>query len=359
MKHAHYDFDPSGSVYACCDGPDLLVYSGEDVPMWKLTLEGFPVGVHAARQRIAVVDSEGRFVSFLAHDGTRVVDQRLDFDVVATAGAHDGRIAASGATGTVLLTPDGDVTNLPVQGAVSLAFGGVSEGLLAAVWPSGRMVVLSAVQGTVVAEVQLEERLLHVSWSSLGQWVVASVSRLALLDGLSPGALTVTRRVDVGGPVEGLAVADDGVCAAVIIGQQSISLYEVMEGMPVGSIQLHRTVAAVSFGAGTMLGIGLEDGESNRANLSMGGSWRSPQAFGRGQQNWPIQIDVDQDSLRTVLVAARSGGQPVARMSAAPVSAEDGEKGNGCLIVIAVVFGTATLCGLCTGFAGFLWALFG
>lgn len=358
MSVAPYSFDRTGSIQVCIDGPEVMVYSGDGVPMWKQFLEGICLAVHAASNLVFTVDTDGRFVAFVAHEGTTVVDVPLGVAPVGMVGTRDGRTAVLGPDEVLLVSRDGDSFPLPHSGAVAAAFGGEGQTELAVAGADGVLSVYDVRTAALIQQVNLGQQVIDLAWSSLGRWIALCPQQIFQLamgeaQGEQGAQLQVLRALPLGGEASQVEVADDGVVCAVLAGDRVIWVTELWSDQRLGSIELHRSIGEISFGLGTMLGIGLEDGEANRANLTLGGTWRTNPGFGRGAGNWPLNAQIDHVRLRTAVVEATAGGRAVAQL----VYREGEGSGNGCLYGLVAFFGISLLCGTCTGVAGAFYAM--
>ncbi|MCO4743962.1 MAG: hypothetical protein KC912_04180 [Proteobacteria bacterium] len=356
MSVAPYSFDRTGSIQACADGPEILVYSADGLPMWQEFLEGIAVGVAAANQRVATVDTDGRLVSFRAHDGTRLVDTQLDVAARGLRSAADGRLATWADDCILLASADGEPYRMEHPGASSVVFGGDGDNQLGVVGADGLFHLYDIASGQVLHTLNAGVQLLDVAYSALGQWVALAADRLLVLEEVAatkeaPASFIIKKNIALPGVGTALALASDGVVAAVLGGERHVWLLEIWTDRQVGTIEVHRTIGEIEFGVGNMLGIGLEDGEANRVNASVGGHWRTSPGFGRGGQNWAINVSIDQMLLRKAVIDAKGGGQPVAQLVYGP----DG-KSNGCLYGIVGFFAVGLICGGCSGVAGMIYA---
>ncbi|TNE85931.1 MAG: hypothetical protein EP330_23630 [Deltaproteobacteria bacterium] len=357
MSVAPYSFDRSGSIQVCLDGPEVLVYSGEGVPMWKSFLQGIAVAVHAGGQLVVTLDSDGRLVSFMAHDGTQIVDTNLGVQPVSMCGARDGRVAVIATDCVLLVSRDGESYRLEHAGGVAASFGGQGETQLAVVDAQGMITVFDVTTGQVAQQLSLGQPLVDVAWSGLGRWVALSNGQLfqvalGAAQGEQPAALQVLRAMLLAPGTRQVEVADDGVVAAVLVGDRQVWAVELWTDQRGGVIELHRDIGDVAFGVGGMLGIGLEEGDANRVNLTVGGSWRTNPGFGRGNSSWACNVQVDQVLLRSAVIAAKADGQAVARV----VLRNDATGNNTFLYALGAFFAFCAICGGCSGLAGILYA---
>lgn len=359
MSLAPFSFDRTGSVQVSIDGPELLVYSGDGVPMWKEFLQGIGFAVHAAGQRIATFDTDGRMVSFTAQDGTPVVDTNLDVVPVAVTGARDGRAAVVGADAVLLVSRDGETFRIEHVGGTQASFGGDGQTQLAVVGDDGVLTVFDVQTAGVLYSVDVGVPLVDVAFSGMGRWLVLGAGQITQYvvtggDETTAPSLQLLRAIPVSPNASRLEVADDGVIVAALCGTREIRVLEIWTDRTCGTISLGRDIGDISFGAGGMLGIGLEDGDSNRVNVTVGGSWRSSPGFGRGSSTWGCQVQIDHVTLRSAVIDATSGGKPVAKV----VLRADQKKSNTVFYVLGAFFGVCALCGCCSGTAGLMWAFF-
>lgn len=357
MSESPFSFDRSGAIQVSVDGPEVLVYSGEGVPMWKGFLQGIGVAVHAAAQRVATFDTDGRMLSFTSHDGTPVVDVSLDVAPVAVAGARDGRCAVVADDCVLLVSRDGESYRLPHAGGLNASFGGPGQTHLGVVGSDGVLTVFDTQSAAVICTAATGVSPVDVGYSGLGRWVVLGAGQLhqyAVVEGvgLSGTSLDVLRVVPVAPDARQLEIADDGVICAITVGDREVRILELWTDRICGGISFNRTVSDLCFGAGSMLGIGLEDGDSNRVNLTVGGSWRSSPGFGRGHTTWACNVQVDHVTLRSAVIAATAGGGAVAQV----VLRQESQK-NTVMYALGGFFAVCALCGCWTTVLGTLLAL--
>lgn len=360
MSIAPFSFDRSASIQVCADGPEVMAYSGDGVPMWQAFLEGIAVGVCSVNQRISTIDTDGRLVCFQAHDGTKLVDTRLDVQSQGLSSAKDGRLVTWDSNEIVLASRDGEGFRIAQAGATSVAFGGPGDNHLGVVCGNGRFHLYDIATLQLLYTVDAVQPLKDVAYSAIGFWAALSGSQLFILEETpaskdTPAVFAISRTLALGGEASSFTIATDGVIAAFLMGESAVWVRDLAGDKPLGTVELHRPIGEIAFGVGNMLGIGLEDGEANRVNLSVGGSWRTNPGFGRGAQNWPINVNVDNMGVRQAVIGVAAGGQPIAQL----VDHSSAGSKNGCLYTVIGVFAVGLLCGGCTGVLGVIYAMWG
>ncbi len=347
-----FTYTTNGDVMICADGPEVLVYSGQDgSPRWKLFTEDVVVGVGQARGEIAAVGAAGTVWFFRALDGRLERTLPLEAEATGIAVADSGAIGVITSEGVHVIPAGGGPHLVSAPGAVAAAFGpggtslgiGTGEGVFRAVDPSS---------GGAWGELDLGAPIGGVAWSARGFWVVTSGKRWVLISGdgqTLAGELPALQAA--GGPV---AVSLDGLFAAAIDGLNQVHIAELFSNQPAGSLTYRRAVGGLAFGPDAMLGLGLDDGDAMRIDLHTQHNIRTEPHQGRGRNAWNVDVKIDGAVLRGAAASAQVSGASIAEYTGfkpdepTPWWKIGAGLGGGCLVLFA---GTSLLMFLTT------WAL--
>jgi len=362
MTVAPFAFEPNGAVMVLGDGPELLVYQGDnDSPRWKVFTDGIIVGVGATADRVIGADADGKIIFWRIFDGQQLDEVRLGVPVDGLAITADGLCAAITADSVILAGMRREPVPLPAPGASAVAFG--PEGSSLGVGTShGHFSAIDPTTGMAWGTVELGLPVRGVAWSALGQWVVAAGQSVFLISG--DGTEVVDTFDQIGEPSQ-ISCSADGAFFAVLLGGAEVAIFERQYKKRIGSIEFSEDIGGLQFGPGFFLGIGMENGDANRIDLMTGKYTRTELHAGRGMNKWGIKVKIEAESVRGTAAWARVGGTPLAervkhkweeKRAPGEIGPPGGDMpsctsmlGVGCALLLVIV-----VCGGCCG-GGYYW----
>jgi hypothetical protein len=354
---APFALSPDGVSLVCCDGPELLVYRSDGTPLWKQFTDGILIGVAFVGPHVITLDSEGRLTRWRLADGTVFETMTVPGDVRGLAvDPTTGAAAALTPSGPILMVPGAPPRPVPAPGAAAVAFGpgGAS---LAVGTEGGQLTALELATGAAWGTLQLQGPIRAITWCALGSWLVGAGEALARVQG-DAQALQVLIPAQ-GGPVRAVTTTADGLAAAAQIGDDTVAVYELFSSKRLGEIVVRRRIGGVTFGAGTQLGIGLDDGDATVVDIVSGKQARTEPHPGRGRNTWRVENRVEGAGLRGAMAFHKAGEQPIARYVPPPDPEDEGGGGGclgGCLGVLGLVLFLSLFCAGVVGLMYFLRA---
>jgi hypothetical protein len=347
--------DAANQTLVCGDGPELLVYNGADgKPTWKEFCEDILVAVGVGGGQVISVDASGRVVRW--QNGRRLGEQMVGTTVHLAAVSASGAVALASQT-HIFLPRGGEHFSLPFEGATGLSFDSAAA-FVAVVSASGQVVVINVADGRTVGAISIPGGASGVAWNPSGCWCVATSGGVQVLS--SDGATVVNTISTAVGPVTGVAkyvaCSADGALMAITI-DHCIQVYDALQYVSLGTIEYKRELSGIGFGGGTVLYVGLDDGEANTIDLARGSSCRTEPHAGRGRTNWNFKASLDNAQVRGVIARAKTAGGPVA--SFVYRKPDEGKKRSGCKTTCMVVLVLSVLCGGCSGVSSLLYHLLG
>jgi (2Fe-2S) ferredoxin len=340
-------YPPSGAMIVCGDGPELLVYSGnDDSPMWKQFTDGILVGVGATPDRVFTADTDGRVVTWRAIDGRKLEETTVDGGATGLATTADGFLAVLGTDRVTLTDPRGGGSSVPAPGVTVAAFG--PNRALGIGTKDGAFQAVDGNTGRAWGSCNVGAPVTGVAWRQPGQWLVAAGQQVFLVSG---DGKAVQLAIPVGGPTGALACSQDGAISAVVAGRQKIVVLEHHQNKPVGQILFQRDVNGLGFGPDEWLGMGLDNAEANRVDLVTGKICKTEAHHGRAPGRWGFKVEVDPMTVRGVVSRVRAGGKAIAEEVYRP----EIEGGRSCLTTLLGCAVLALACGLCSGVGSFLY----
>ncbi len=329
-SRAPYTLDRHGAVAVCCDGPELLAYSGaNDQAIWKQFTQGILVGVVVAGNDVATVDADGHVIWWRKLDGARMRDVRLD---VAAAGLAanpaDGTLAVMSAQGVVLVTPKGDFNILEREGVAAVTFG---QGTLAIAYDNGVIEVIELGSGAELGVIEVHAKPTDMTWSNLGYFVVAAGTALHLISLQDvppppppPGADPKTykppppekrwglaQQIAIG-PTGYVEASNNGILVLATAGPNDAVVVEMHSFQLAGKLSASREITGLGFGNNNWCGVGLEDMACNRVDLVMGKLTRCQPGLGRSPSTWGLKHELNQPLIRGAIAMAQAQGQAIA-----------------------------------------------
>jgi len=332
-----------GATLLIGDGPELLAYRADGVPLWTHFGDAPIVGVGTGAGFVLAVDADGALTR-LTQTGDVHDLVPLGGPLLAATVHPSGAVAAVTRGGIVVLAGAGPPRQIPLPHAAAVAFGpgahtvGVGTG-------SGQFVVLDVATGAKRGSVQLEGRVAAVDWSHQGSWVAGAGANIARID---PDASAIVHTHPTAEPVRAITTSADGLATAALQGKGRISVYELQGAAHLGDLTVtSSTPGGLTFGRGLTLVVALEDGDASTVDLLSRSQGRTEPQAGRGRNAWRLENKVHSAALSGAQASHSAGGGPIA--SYVPPSAEAG---------IASKRGLIAGCIGCAGFAAFMGAMF-
>jgi hypothetical protein len=292
---ARFAYDKSGSILACADGAEVLVYDGSDErPLWRAAAPSRVVAVATTPGEVLALDDGGRLSRFAAENGG-ALGAALD---LGPGAARDLAVARDG-TAVALVGDRADVVAhgararsiaAPGGRAVALTDDGARVGILV----DGALVIADVASGAERARVSLDGAASAVAWCVRGFFVVAAGARVLRVPVEGGEASTL---VDAGGRVRQVAASADGGILA-LLGEDDVKIALLPSKELVGRFGYERPLEAVAFGPDVWLGVGLDRGDANRINLVSGACHRTDPHEGRARTTWTLSITLDTEKVR-------------------------------------------------------------
>jgi hypothetical protein len=309
LRQCQFEYPSSGKLFICVDGPEVLVYSGnDDGPLWKAFCEERVVGVGVTREEVYLLDDTGRLIKKRLINGELLDEDSLDFRPTGLLISEDETMAVVGEERLFVRASGAEPMAVGISG-VSAARFGPTGGSIGLGTKTGEFHAVDTTTGDAWGRVDLGEAVTGVAWSAQQVWLVTAGSCLFTVSG-DGGQILETMAVD--GQIGGLTCSTDGAIVALLIDSTVVSVYEWLNKSLAGRITLDRGVQSLAFGPSSWLGLALDDGDANRVDLFTGQMTRTQAHEGRGQNAWPINVDVNSALLRGASTSLRAGGAPIA-----------------------------------------------
>lgn len=282
-------YDSTGSILALADGAELLVHDGpSEGPLWRRTGDTPLAGIGAAAGAVIAVDRAGRATwndprrdHVLAHADAGV-------QVHAAAVSHAGDLLLATDDGARVLTRRGPGPALPLPNARVVAWS-----------TDGRMLVAAAdgqaaefdPTGHLLRTIRLDGPAVAAAWNPQGFWILATAKKLVrLVDGAlhhltsGPDDIAVTH----------VACSAAGDRIALGLGDDLLIVLAWPSRDSVGQLRyIDRKLTGVAFGPAPWLGVGMDQGDGNKLNLTSGALNRTDTHPGREHHRWLVKVSVD------------------------------------------------------------------
>ncbi len=341
-------------VYACVDGPELLVYAaGSGQPLWQVMLSSPITGVGGSGERVFAVDADGRLREMNALDGNVLEETDLPGAVRGLVVEQASGSWAALLDGKVVVRPAGGAEReIPFDGVQQVALGpkGASLGMGSR---TGAFYAVDTASGVAWGTVELGAELDAIAWCNLGFWLVAAGPALHKV---APDGRSILGATPLTGRVTALAVSPDGMLAAWSLDDRAVVVSELKGGERLGAVMFRaRQVGGVCFAEPGVLGIGLDDGDANRLDLLSNTLTRTGQHRGRAFAQWAVKLDLEPGRVRGALVRAQAGTSEIASRVSQDPDVEYGPDGQpkkkqSCLMyVLTTAAVTLALMFVCTG----------
>jgi hypothetical protein len=338
-----FAYPSNGKVIICGDGPEILVYSGnDDGPLWKQFLTDVIVGVGVTADDVYALEAGGRLVKMRLVNGEVLSEDFMEMEPTGLLISHDSVMAITFPDRVLIRHPGREAIVVMVADVRVIAFGpdGQSMGIGTG---SGEFCAIETMTGGEWGRVSLGGAVSGICWCAQQQWLVSSGNELHSIRG---DGGTIVETIPVGGIVDCLACSNDGSVVAILTNGSHIRIYEWLNKRQAGDIWFQRKVQHLCFGPSGWLGIGHDEGDANRVDLFTGEMTRTLAHPGRGQHSWPMQVEVNHSLLRGSSTALRAGSAPIAIQVRSP----ENEKKRG-RIWLLLIFLLAFLI-LCCGVFG-------
>jgi hypothetical protein len=341
---APFAYTTLGNVFVLGDGPEVLVYSGNnDQGMWKVMTEDIVFGVGVSHDHVIALEGGGRLLWYRAIDGRPSGRIETETSPLGLEVSAEGFCAIATAQEVVFAQGGGrEPWRIALSGPRHLAWAGASASVGVGC-ADGNFYVVDPQSASVIGSIALGGPVTGVAWRVQGQWAVAHDRRVDLVSGDGTAGVQV---LEVGEPVGGVAVSADGAFLAVIVGDQQVRLFELASYLPVGEVVFQRKVYQVRFGPKHWLACSFDDGDANRIDLATGKVTRTQAHPGRAQNAWSIQPTLKMPQIRGAISAVAAGGAAIAKAGAPKATKKPARKIPWAIIggVTALVFLLSLLC---------------
>lgn len=313
---APFHLDANGIMAVCGDGPELLVFSGDNKPAFKAFCNGILVGVGVADDRVIAADSDGAMTWWRTFDG-EVLETCQAMGSLKGMEVHpSGKCAVWTDHDVQLFHRGNQVGSTSTRGPTAVAFDDSGAGMAIGNAKGELLVLVPEAEGVAAPLVLFPGApnalpVNSVAWSRVGHWVVCVGGALVLVDRLGTAVIGELARVNE--PGSHVTVSADGVLVAVVYSDRRVDVYDMTSRRKVGDVVFRRDVCGLQFGPGALLGVGLDDGDFNRIDLLSGAASRSEPHHGRARNNWNFESSMDYSAIRGAVVSNRAGGQAIAK----------------------------------------------
>ena len=355
MNASPFAVSQEGTLAACGDGPEVLVYlTISGAPVWKAFADGVVVGLAFDGSRLLGLDSNGRLYLWEQESGQ--LDQQHDLGMQARGMslAADGAILVGAEDGVHLVVPGGLQHHWPMACPTAMAWMGQTG---AVGTPDGIFTLVHRQSGLHAAS-NLGGPIVDICVSPLGLWVAATEDRLVLLESEGKKALRV---LDLSGEaaVKKVGVSRDGIVVAASREDGTVWLGDSVQLHKAGEIKSRRAVEGAWFGQALLLIVMHDDGDASMVDLSSQKIVQSEAHMGRSRRAWHIEVDVNLAGIRGARVNVASGGETVATYTGPKPDADRPSWGKwllglaaGCLVLVVGTAVLAVISGLVLGSRG-------
>lgn len=313
-----FAYHPRGEVLVLADGPELLVYNGEDEsPRWQRSCAGTLLALGIAGDQIVSLTLEGRLTLWPLDGAGPLTELDLGDDPRALAVAADGTSAAALAGEVAIVARDGARRALPIAGATALAWSG-DGARVAAGGDDGRLRIAPAAadDGAAPAESpELGAPIRSVAWNPAGFWIATAGEQVFRVDADGGAA---TRLTGAGGmEPDAVACSPDGALVGLRLDARTVVVMALPSKDTVATLEyLDREVVGLAFGPAPWLGVALDRGDGNKINLRTQAVHRTDPHPGRERTRWLISASIDPATLPAVGPARAPAAAPAAVVDA-------------------------------------------
>lgn len=292
---ARFAYDKSGSILACADGAEVLVYDGSDEhPLWRASAPSAVVAIATTPGEVLALDDGGRLSRWAAESGGAMGAPLA----LGPGAARDLAVARDG-TAVALVGDRADVVAHGARARSIAAPGGRSvaltdDGARVGILVEGALVIAEVATGAERARVSLDRAASAVAWCVRGFFVVAAGTRVLRVP---PDGSEAATLVDAGARVRQVSASADGGILA-LLGEDDVKVALLPSKEIVGRFGYERPLEAVAFGPDVWLGVGLDRGDANRINLVSGACHRTDPHEGRARTTWTLSITLDTEKIR-------------------------------------------------------------
>lgn len=289
-SRARLAFPPDGHVIVTCDGPEVLVYAGDDErPLWRVACEAPVASVGATATEVVAVDEAGVLARWARDTGASLGRTPLGASPTAFALGADGTAVVVCGEDVLVAARGASPRALPAKGIAAVAIDGRAARVAVA---GGSRVRVYGVDGAFFSASDFGDLARAVAWHPDGFWVVAAGDRLHRVEPDGSGRAELTR-VDATSP-DLIACAADGGAIAVRTGARSALLIEHPSGVVAGFVEyVDREVTGLAFGPAPWLAVGIDRGDANKINLQTGAVHRTDPHPGRARTSWVVAVSTE------------------------------------------------------------------
>lgn len=322
-----FAYDRSGSVLACIDGDEVLVYAGADErPLWRARAGVGLVAVASTPGEVIAVDAAGRVQRWEALGGAPVGQVELGAPARDLAVARDGTCAVLLDGGAQVIAGGRAHKRLETQGAEALALR--DDGGALALGTARGVRVIDLRSGGERA-IELDGPARAIAWNVRGFFVAAVGERLWRVSADGGDKTSLLRAT--GGRPELVACSADGGLTACQMAPGEVHVIALPER--VGLIRYQRPVAGLAFGPDVWLGVGLDGGDANKIDLAGGAVHRTDPHAGRARKEWTVAVEVDKQKIKE----GRSTANPSASGVRAKLAAKQSKPPLGWIVAAVAV----------------------
>ena len=289
-SRARLAFPPDGHVIVTSDGPEVLVYAGDDErPLWRATCESPVASVGATATEVVTVDEAGVLARWARDTGAPLGRTPLGAAPTAFALGADGTAVVVCGEDVLVAARGASPRALPAKGIAAVAIDGRAARVAVA---GGSRVRVYGADGAFFSASDFGDLARAVAWHPDGFWIVAAGDRLHRVEPDGSGRAELMR-VDATS-LDLIACAADGVAIAVRTGARSALLIEHPSGVVAGFVEyVDREVTGLAFGPAPWLAVGIDRGDANKINLQTGAVHRTAPHPGRARTSWVVAVSTE------------------------------------------------------------------
>jgi hypothetical protein len=314
-----FAYDKKGTVFAMCEGSELLVHDGpNEGPLWRETLDAPIVALGADDTKICAITQSGMVAWFATRTNERLQTASFDTQIQrAVVDMKARRIVAVTTNSIVELTVGTEPKQLADHGALAIAMR--SDGSVLVATATNELVTLGPDGARAVKTLPAGDSVCALAWHPTGWWAVGLGAKVYRWDGGDAELVHITS-LPKGSVLDALACCDRAL--AIAWDRNTVVSMAWPSKDTLGSLSyLERKVEGIDFGPWPWLGIALDLGDGNKHNLDRPEALhRSDTHPGRQHHSWLVEV------------GGVSGGA-----KKAPTAAPPAKKSSSPLIALAVI----------------------
>lgn len=301
-----FGYSSDGNTIVVGDGNEILVHDGGDEsPRFRHTLDAPIFAVAATPNAAVALDEKGGLSCFEPTKGERIKTLESGGSPAAFAAHANGSIAVALDVAIVIFDREGEKRGFDIAGVTALAFSDDGE-QLAAGTKDGDVRVLSVQSGESIGESKLGEPIRSVAWNAGGFWIAAGGERVFRIEKEGKPHEQLTRAS--GMSPDCLACSPDGSLIGLRLDAATVVLLAYPSKNTAATIQyIDRKAVGIAFGPRPYVGIGIDQGDGNKINLSTKAVHRTDTHPGREHHRWMLSVAIEKTALPDAY-----GGSPAA-----------------------------------------------